>query len=67
MSANKTTVGAADTAVDDLAAELTETAYPVLFRHGLVDNWLDLELDLWRALAAKVKTREQQWLRAIRK
>ncbi|MCI0685103.1 MAG: efflux RND transporter periplasmic adaptor subunit [Gemmataceae bacterium] len=43
-------------ALDDFAAELTtEAAYPVMLRHGTVDNWLDLELELWRTLRRAVR------------
>jgi len=43
-----------DNCVDNLAAELTEAAYPVMLRHGVPDNWLDLELDLWKTLKETV-------------
>jgi hypothetical protein len=43
-----------ETSVADFAAELTEAVYPVVLRHGAVDNWLDLELDLWRTLKKTV-------------
>ena len=33
-----------------LLAELTEAAYGVALRHGLKGPFLDVELDLWRAL-----------------
>jgi hypothetical protein len=50
--------------VEDFAAELTETAYPVLLRHGTVNNWLDVELELWRALMGTVEKWEREWPRA---
>jgi len=37
-------------------AELTLSAYRVALRTGTQGTWLDLELDLWRALAGTVKT-----------
>jgi hypothetical protein len=43
--------------LDNFAAELTRAAYGVALRHGTAGTWLDLELDLWRALADTVK----QW------
>jgi hypothetical protein len=43
--------------LDNFVAELTSAAYFVAIRHGTADTWLDLELDLWRALADTVK----QW------
>jgi hypothetical protein len=48
-----------DTYLDNLGAELTEAAYPVMLRHGVVDDWLDLELDLWKVLRETVK--KQVW------
>ena len=49
------TTGAGDVFLENFAAELTETAYPVMLRHGAVDNWLDLELELWKRLKATVR------------
>ena len=45
--------------LDDLVADLTETAYPIALRHNGGERWLDLELDLWRAMAQTVKKWEQ--------
>ena len=44
-----------DALLDNFAAELTRAAYYVALRHGTAGTWLDLELDLWRALADTVK------------
>jgi hypothetical protein len=41
---------------ETLAAELTLAAYRVALRTRTEGTWLDLELDLWRALADTVKT-----------
>jgi hypothetical protein len=38
----------------DWAAELTMAAYAVALRHGAPNSWLDLQLELWRALSARV-------------
>lgn len=46
-----------DIGLENYAAALTEVAYPVILRHGIDGSWLDLELDLWRALAETVKQR----------
>jgi len=37
--------------IETVAAELTEAAYPVVLRHGTVDSWVDLELELWKVLS----------------
>jgi hypothetical protein len=53
-TANWTTDREMNTAVEDIAAELAEAAYPVLLRNVKVGNWLDLELELWRRLKKAV-------------
>jgi hypothetical protein len=39
---------------EDWAAELTTAAYVVALRHCATNQWLDLQLELWRALSAAV-------------
>jgi hypothetical protein len=48
-------VAGADHSFETIAAELTAAAYPVALRHAVGDRWLDLELELWRALAETVR------------
>ena len=55
MNVNDATTGSFDYLLETFAAELTDAAYPVALRHGTGDKWLDLELDLWRALADTIK------------
>jgi hypothetical protein len=57
MNADEATVADQNTQLENFAAELTEVAYPIALRHGLGASWLDLELDLWKALAEMVKKR----------
>jgi hypothetical protein len=45
-----------DAQLETLAAELTIAAYRVVLRTGAQGTWLDLQLDLWRALSDTVKT-----------
>jgi hypothetical protein len=45
-----------DALLETLAAELTLAAYRVALRTRVEGTWLDLELDLWRALADTTKT-----------
>jgi hypothetical protein len=45
-----------DAPLETLAAELTLAAYRVALRTRTKGTWLDLELDLWRALADTAKT-----------
>jgi hypothetical protein len=49
-----------DVLLETLAAELTVAAYHVALRSRTQGTWLDLELDLWRALADKVRTWEKE-------
>ena len=50
MNDHRINVVDAEQSLAALAAELTAAAYPVVLRYGLGDKWLDLQLDLWRAL-----------------
>jgi hypothetical protein len=50
----------ADPALETFAARLAVTAYRVAVRHGAMGTWIDLELELWRALAATVETCVQE-------
>jgi len=50
--------GNRDTVLEALAAELTEAAYAVALRHEGPGSWIDLELNLWRALGETV----QKWV-----
>jgi hypothetical protein len=45
-----------DAQLESFAAELTLAAYRVALRTRTRGTWLDLELELWRALADKVHT-----------
>jgi hypothetical protein len=49
-----------DALLETLAAELAVAAYHVALDTRTQGTWLDLELDLWRALAEKVKTWGQE-------
>jgi hypothetical protein len=46
-----------DALLETFAAELALAAYRVALRTRTQATWLDLELDLWRALAATAKER----------
>jgi hypothetical protein len=56
MSDNLGTVFDRDRLLENFAADLTVAAYRVALRHGTAGTWVDLELDLWRALADTVKS-----------
>jgi hypothetical protein len=64
MNANVMTGGELNTAVEDFAAELAEVAYPIVLRNAPMENWLDLELELWRALRKTVGEWAEDWPQA---
>jgi hypothetical protein len=49
-----------DVPLESLAAELTLAAYRVALQTRTGGTWLDLELDLWRAMADTTKTWERE-------
>jgi hypothetical protein len=51
--------------LEDLVAELTEAAYPIALRHHAGTKWLDLEMELWQALAQTVRKWQQHALRPL--
>ncbi len=48
-----------NSALQDFAAELTDTAYHVALDHGVVGSSVDLQLNLWHALDDAIR----KWLR----
>jgi hypothetical protein len=60
MSDNHRATGNRDTRLENFTAELTLAAYGVALRHGTVGTWVDLELDLWMALARTVRRWDQR-------
>jgi hypothetical protein len=56
MNRNVKTPVNRDALLETLAAELTLAAYRVALRTRTEGTWLDLELDLWRALADTART-----------
>jgi hypothetical protein len=50
-----------DNFLDTFWAELTEAAYPVMLRHGTIDSWLELQLELWKVMRAILKKWDQEW------
>jgi hypothetical protein len=55
MNGDLTTTVTRDAPLETLAAELALAAYRVALGARMQGTWLDLELDLWRALADTVK------------
>ena len=46
--------------LEDCAAQLTQAAYRVALRHGVEDSWIELEIELWRALTGALEKWQQQ-------
>ena len=61
MDSSNSAIASRDTFLEDFGAELTEAAYPVMLRHGAVDDWLDMELELWKVMKDSVKKWDQEW------
>jgi hypothetical protein len=59
MSGDHTTIVPNDDAIESLTAELADIAYRVALEARPRATWLDLELDLWKALTETVKTWER--------
>ena len=47
--------------LEAFVAELTTAAYAVALRHGTGHSWLDLQLDLWKALDETVRSWGQEY------
>jgi hypothetical protein len=56
MNANVATTTRSNAALEDFAAELADVAFPVALQHGTGTDWLDVKLELWRALKRAVRT-----------
>src|SRR5262245_42085776 len=58
MNGANRTAGHPNVLLEEFAAELTAAAHSVALRRGVGGRSLDLELDLWRSLAATINGRE---------
>jgi carbon storage regulator len=47
----------ADPSLENFASDLTDVAYQVALRHGMGEQWLELQLDLWGALTDAIEKR----------
>ena len=55
MNANIATATRSVAALEAFAAELADAAFPVALEHGAGTDWLDVKLEMWRALDRAVK------------
>jgi hypothetical protein len=58
---NNAAIATRDAFLEKFGAELTRAAYPVMLRHGAVDDWLELELELWKVVKETVKKWDEEW------
>src|SRR5271170_5399151 len=57
MDTKDTTQGDRDAVLDTFAAELTDAAYPVALKYGVIGSSLDLELEIWKRITELVRKR----------
>jgi hypothetical protein len=67
LDGSDSAIGVLDIFLENCGAKLTEAAYPVMLRHGAVDNWLDLELELWKILTEIVRNLKQDGRAPVRR
>jgi hypothetical protein len=58
MNGDRPAAGAGHSSLASFTAKLTDAAYAVALRHGVSGSWIDLQLDLWRALTEAVERAE---------
>jgi hypothetical protein len=61
MSGNHRAACDQDVRLENFAAEITRTVYPLVLRCGLTGSWLKVELGLWRALTETIN----KWTRQL--
>jgi hypothetical protein len=62
MNNAHTTQSAEDVLLDAFAAELTDAAYPIALKYGVLGSSLDLELEIWKTLTELVHKRGHELL-----
>jgi hypothetical protein len=65
MNAYGLAAGAGHGSLASFTAKLTAAAYAVALRHGVSGSWIDLQLDLWRALTEAVERGESPPARCL--
>jgi hypothetical protein len=64
MNNEHTTQNDQDVLLDTFAAELTEAAYPIALKYGVLGSSVDLELEIWKTLTDLVHKRGHDLLAA---
>ena len=62
MNNAHTTQSDEDVLLDTCAAELTDAAYPIALKYGVMGSSLDLELEIWKTLTELVHKRGHELL-----
>jgi hypothetical protein len=65
MNNGHTTQSDQDVLLDTFAAELTEAAYPVALKYGVLGSSLDLELEIWKTLTEVIRKRGHELFGAL--
>jgi hypothetical protein len=51
-----------DELLDTFAAELTDAAYPIALKYGVLGSSLDLELEIWKTFTELLHRRSREFL-----
>ena len=65
MSPNDSTARSLDSAIENFAAELTEAAFPVALRYGVIGSSVDLKVEVWRKLTETLKKLPRELLMLV--
>ncbi|HEV7998505.1 MAG TPA: hypothetical protein VGP63_01420 [Planctomycetaceae bacterium] len=63
MNNGHTTQSDQDALLDTFAAELTDAAYPIALKYGVLGSSLDLELEIWKTFTELVRRRGREIFR----
>ena len=58
MNANYTMGRPASSGLENRAAQLTQSVYGVALQFGVRDSWINLEVEIWRALVEELEKSE---------
>jgi hypothetical protein len=58
MNANYTMGRPATTGLEDRAAQLAQSVYGVALQYGVRESWIQLEVEIWRALVQALEKPE---------
>jgi hypothetical protein len=62
MNHTTQSIGEQDELLDTFAAELTDAAYPIALKYGVLGSSLDLELEIWKTFIDLLHRRSRDLL-----